>query len=307
MTPISIRTARPLAVSIAALLLGGSAWAADFTWNSSTGGNWSDGSATGWNTGGAYPSAAGDTATASQNLTGNQTLTIDVIDARLGVLTLQDTVPSNSWFIGGGNALTFDATGAGTAQLNLLGSGTTISAPLVLADDLRIYSDAFFGSTLSGPITGGGKTLRITGGTALTVSGAMTDLGAIALSSGAGVASAGTNAITVNGTINNTAGLALNTEAGSVGQIFVQKAVTLGGALTVDARGFNMVRFGTSGLNVGSVAATNLTLTGSISASPSDRFGSGACLSSSTTAVEVTSSSRSRATSHHSRVHSRMA
>jgi len=165
-----------VAVAVAALLAwggAGSVWAAPYTWNSTSGGNWNDGAATGWNTGGAYPNAQGDSATFSTNITANQTITINVGDARVGTLTLTDTSAGNGWIISGANTLTFDVA-AGSATLNATGSSVTpsyvnphtISAPIAASVPLTLNLGAYGGLVLSG------NNASLTGGITVNGSGA---------------------------------------------------------------------------------------------------------------------------------------
>jgi autotransporter-associated beta strand protein len=185
-----------MAAVVALLAWGGagSAWAAPYTWNSTSGGNWNDGSATGWNTGGAYPNAQGDTATFSQNLGANPTITLNVGDARVGTLTLTDTVAGNGWTItnSAANPLTFDVA-AGSATLNATGSSIanphTISAPIAASVPLTLNLGANGGLVLSG------NNASLTGG--ITVNGPGAQKAYVQFNSAASLGGVG-NTITVS-------------------------------------------------------------------------------------------------------------
>lgn len=161
-------------VAVLAWGAAGNARAASYTWNSTSSGNWNDGTATGWNTGGTYPNAQGDTATFNQNITANQTITINVGDARVGTLTLTDaTSAGNGWTItnSAANPLTFDSS-SGTATVNVNGAGAydanthRISAPIVTGNRLDFVVSSSGRLRLSGGNSGATGGMTISGGSA---------------------------------------------------------------------------------------------------------------------------------------------
>jgi len=143
---------------------------AAYTWNSTSGGNWSDTSASGWNTGGAYPNAIGDSATFQTNFAVDTTFTIDVADAIVGALALTPPGSQNRLNVSrtGDNVLTFDAAGDGPATLSWAGSGHlgqnhhVIQAPVLLNDNLVVGGANPL--LISGPITGAGKSITVNSG-----------------------------------------------------------------------------------------------------------------------------------------------
>ncbi len=163
-----------VAVAIGVVLLAwggmGSASAAPYTWNSTSPGNWDDGTANGWNTGGAYPNTQDDSATFSQDITANQTITINVADARVGTLTLTDaTTADYGWNLSGANPLTFDSS-SGTATVNVNGSGGydanthRISAPIVSGNEIDFVVASGGRLRLSGDNSGATGGMNISGG-----------------------------------------------------------------------------------------------------------------------------------------------
>jgi len=113
---------RALAVTLAMFLGNGSlSVAASYTWISTSGGNWDDTTATGWNTGGSdYPKTAGDSATFQQGFADGTIFDINVADAVVGALALNPSSQNNRLNIvrTASNVLTFDATGVGTCTLS---------------------------------------------------------------------------------------------------------------------------------------------------------------------------------------------
>ncbi len=144
--------------------------AAAYTWNSTSGGSWSDTSANGWNTGGGYPSAVGDSATFGQSFAVNTTFTIDVANAIVGALALIPPGSNIRLYVTrtDDNVLTFDAAGAGPATLSWAGSGNIgnphhdIQAPVLLNDNLVVGGANPL--LISGPITGAGKSITVNSG-----------------------------------------------------------------------------------------------------------------------------------------------
>lgn len=243
---------------------------ADYTWNSTSGGNWSDVTVNGWNTGGAYPNAIADSAIFSQNFGGSKTFTLDV-DATVGVLTLACTAGNYALILSGANTLTFDATGTGRATLSWArsvnddGTKSTISVPLMLNDDLVAT-----GSTsleISGNITGAGKTLTVNPTTAaaqMRITGNNTNLtGGIVLNNSSHVkfgslysmgGGGSGNVLVANGAVgvlNYNPGSAANVNAAiakldpSSSGMFGNGQDQITGTYAVDLSGITNIRYGT--------------------------------------------------------------
>jgi hypothetical protein len=271
----------------------GRAWAAPYTWNSTSDGNWDDGTAAGWNTGGAYPNAQDDTATFSQDLGANATITLNVADGRVGTLTLTDSGADNNkfgWILSGSNPLAFDVA-AGSATINATGSTppgdrvTThrIIAPITSSAPLTINLGANGGLGL------GGNNASLTGG--ITVNGNGAQWAFVRFDSAASLG-AGGNTITVNSGANaviNFASLSqtdLNRFSNSAGLVsfyadFLDhvndpyNATAFSPAPNLDLTGYNeYFRLGAAGFAFGSGGAT--TLSGTFTPpSSSFRFGGG--------------------------------
>lgn len=198
--------------------------AAAYTWNSTSGGNWTNTTASGWNTGGAYPSVAGDTATFSQNITSDTTITLDT-DATVAALTLTDaTTPNFNWIINTSTSktLTFDNS-ASAATLSTTSSSTTgshlISTAITLNSNLTV-SETGSGTnkqlTLSGVIGGvGGITVDAASTGVLILSNANNFTGTTNLNGGPSGNNTGTLRLTNAGALANSA-LVLNANTGIV-------------------------------------------------------------------------------------------
>ncbi|MES1180992.1 MAG: autotransporter-associated beta strand repeat-containing protein, partial [Verrucomicrobiota bacterium] len=125
------------AVTLVAALNG---YATDSGWNADAAGNWSD--ATKWTAG--IPTAAGDAASLTFDLSASRTVTIDTTSRTVGVLNIGD--PASGYFAytlaaSGGATLTFDNNGGGALLAKPTAANTVldvISAPITLADNLTI-------------------------------------------------------------------------------------------------------------------------------------------------------------------------
>ena len=176
--------ARLLACASALTLPAGASLGASYTWGFNAGGNWNDsGTSAGWNASGAYPSAVDDVANLTFNITSARAVAINVTDATVGTLNLQDTGGTPvGWTVSAVDAavnrLTFE-TSSGNAQLTSAGAANLISAPVILNSNLDISSASTL--TLSGSISGAGSitksgaastlitTSNITSGKSITV------------------------------------------------------------------------------------------------------------------------------------------
>lgn len=136
--------------------------ASEFNWNATSGGVWSDLSATGWNAA-RYPNASGDEVAVRTDITSAQSLEIDVADAILGSLTVGDLSGTSAWSVettdATMNKLVFDVS-AGEASLNTQNGANTISAPMVLRKTLNVNnaSSLTLAGVISDDATGSGLT-----------------------------------------------------------------------------------------------------------------------------------------------------
>ena len=133
-------------------------------WNSDAPGSW--GSASLWTSNPDIPGATaggGDVAILDFNITASRAITLDGA-RRLGKLVIGDPDSTNFYSISAGTdgALIFDAPGAGTATLHYpanIGSNT-ISAPITLEDDLRVFftgTNPLTSNIISGVVSGNGS------------------------------------------------------------------------------------------------------------------------------------------------------
>jgi hypothetical protein len=131
------------------------------TWNADANGNWS--AAGNWTTG--VPNAPGARAVFGGVITAPRTVTVDV-PITVGRVDFDNAI---AYTIGGSNALTVDAT-SGTAEINVISGGHTISAPVTLADDTQISVMPAAGNlTFAGALTASGVNVTKLGAGRLTV------------------------------------------------------------------------------------------------------------------------------------------
>lgn len=169
-------------------------FAIDSSWNADAAGNWSD--LARWSAG--VPTAAGDTANLTFNITAARTITIDTTSRTIGVLNISDPTSGFSAYTlaaSGGATLTFNNNGLGALLSKLTADNTAldlISAPIVLADNLTIDSAAVGNSSqannslqISGVISESGvRTLTKNGVGGVYFTGANTYSGGTFLNSG---------------------------------------------------------------------------------------------------------------------------
>ena len=215
----------PKAIVILGLAwLGTSASATTYTWNSSSAGNWSDTTANGWNTGGAYPSAADDVAIFRRTLTSNTTITVDAANARMGQLLLSGSATAGGWTLAGANPLTFDSVTGVTVITSAVGTNV-ISAPIALVTNLTV-AVTNTSLTLSGRISGSG-TIQKTGSATLTMSGSNAFSGGVVMNAGA---------LVLSGTNTFSGGVSLN-----AGTLYIWNNYALGtGTFTINGGSVNV-------------------------------------------------------------------
>lgn len=147
-----------------------------YNWGFNASGNWSDSTATtGWNAGGAYPNASGDTANIALDISSSsKTVTIDVSSAKAGILVMDDTGSSSdlNWTLATtdplNNKLTLETLSGNARISGSPNNGTNvISAPLVLNSN----TDMVFGGrfSITGVISGIGA-INKSGGSSLFLS-----------------------------------------------------------------------------------------------------------------------------------------
>jgi fibronectin-binding autotransporter adhesin len=125
--------------------------------------------------GGTVPNGIGHIAHLKRDFTGTTPIVINLdVPVTLGVLSLGDVTGTTPLTISNTSVLTFNNTGfGGFAQLNKVGGGAdTIQANIVLASDLMVYQTA--GMTISGAISGVGRSWVKYGSGNLTLQGTNT-------------------------------------------------------------------------------------------------------------------------------------
>jgi len=131
--------------------LSGTLFAVDGSWNTDSSGNWS--TPGNWSSNPSIPGGAGSTVNATNNITSaSRTITIDSTSRTVGILNIGDSNGTHQFIVAGsGTSLIFDNSGS-PAQLNFVASGgarnDTVSAPILLQDDLNISNAASGGKTV---------------------------------------------------------------------------------------------------------------------------------------------------------------
>ena len=137
------------------------AFGVDGTWKLNNHGNWNV--AANWTSDPAVPNGVGDTARFLSVISGNRTISQDVVGLTLGAIEFDD---DNGYTISGPNAITLDAVGTGNATVTV---GTAnglashhISTPLSLLDtvNVTVNTSVVLPLTFSGVISGGGGLLK---------------------------------------------------------------------------------------------------------------------------------------------------
>lgn len=236
---------------LAAMFLGSAAYAGSpYSWNTNSDGNW-NGTSPGWNQAGAYPNAAGDVANLSLDINGTRIVTINVADAKVGTLNIQDiTAASNAWTLATSNAVTNKLTlnnGASNAAINATTAAAvtdTISAPVVLAGntDITVGGSVSHILNITGAVTdGGSQTLTKLGTGILELGNAGNSISTVTISAGTLVADAA-GALGAN-TVNLATGAILGL---STTGVTYANGINVTGAGTATING----RYGNSGTNV---------------------------------------------------------
>ena len=245
------------------------ALAAGGNWNADAAGNWSDTSK--WSPAAAPGTAAGDVVSLTNNISATRTVTIDTTSRTVGSLFIGD--PTTAFFAftlaaSGGANLTFNNNGipAGLVQTNTTASDT-ISAPLVLADNLGVTNTSTL--TLTGIISGAGKSVTKTGAGTLSLNAANTFSGGVNLNVGKLILANAAGLGATAGTFSIAGG---TTSDCSVANLVIanKNPVAMNGDFTFT--GTQNLNLGTGAISLGSTAgsrtvtvtANTLTLAGNI-------------------------------------------
>ncbi|MGV3662113.1 MAG: beta strand repeat-containing protein [Prosthecobacter sp.] len=227
-----------------------------YTWGFDVGGNWNTSTATtGWGVaGGGFPSAAGDIVNLTRDITATRNIAVNVPGAVAGVINISDATPSHNWGITstGGNVLTLDNLDTAAAVINISNGTFTISAPLVLNDNLVTNVERGRSLTLSGAMNANFKTITHAGPGGIT-------LGAAAITDLAGFESRGG----FNGNVTFSGANTLSTGDFTITNRGEGNQLTLSGATTVSSGKFIAQTQGIQDIIISApVTATALEITG---------------------------------------------
>ena len=256
------------AASAMALVTSPTVHAAGGSWNVNNNGNWS--TASNWTHAAVPGTAAGDVVNIQFNIGTSKTITIDTTSRTVGDLNIGDTGTISGSYIlaaSGGAVLNLDGTltAAGTVDFTAA-IANTISAPITLVDNGVIRSNVAFGQTLSGIISGSGKTLTFNNDTNGTANAAAASQGQFVLS-GANTYSGGTSISDVRVLV-QTSAIALgsgNVTIGSGAQVLCNSALTLANSFSIAGNGWVETAtgnpFGALRLDNGAVVSGPVTMT----------------------------------------------
>ena len=237
---------------------------AQSTWNSATGGNWTDN--TKWT--GGVPNGKGDTATLGSIISSNQTINVNS-NVTVGTLNIND---NNNYTISG-SQLTLDVS-SGSAAINIQNSGSQTIASNVKLNDNAIVTNTGAGIfSISGVISGGGHNMTYNGTGTTVLSGSNTYSGTTTINGGvlsvSNLANGGSNS-NIGASSNVAANLILNggTLAYTGSGSSTDRLFTLGtGGGALDASGGGALNLtGTGALSYSGSGARTLALTGSSAA-----------------------------------------
>lgn len=202
--------------------------AANGNWNVDAAGNWS--AAANWTPAAVPGTTAGDVVSFINDITAARTVTIDTTSRRVGDLNIGDSTATLFGFTiaaSGGAVLNLDGTGFNDATVDFTAAiANTISTPLTLVDNAIFRSNVNAAQTISGVISGVGKSVIFNNDTdgvanaAVALQGQFTVSGANTYDSGSTISD-----VRVNITNNTALGSGLVTVQ-SGGQVFASTALT---------------------------------------------------------------------------------
>ena len=272
-----MKNRRILTASIATVLtslipFAETAHAANGAWSVDAAGNW--GTAANWTPAAIPGTTAGDVVDLTFNISAARIVTIDTTSRTVGDLNIGDPTATLFGYTlassGAAVVLNLDGTGTTDATIDFLtGVANTISAPLTLVDNGVIRSNVAFVQTLSGIISGTGKTLTFNNDTNGVVNAAAASQGQF-LVTGANTYSGGTTIsdVRVNITTSNlalgAAGSAVNILNGgqmyaSTGLLTINYAFNIAGngwVETATGQPFGALRLEGGAIVTGTVAMT---------------------------------------------------
>jgi autotransporter-associated beta strand protein len=250
-----------LATVIAMALATKPAQAASGSWNVDAAGSWE--TAANWNPAAVPGTAAGDAVNLLFNISAARTVTIGTgISATVGDLNIGDptaTVFAYTLAAGGTGSIRLDGAAAADATVDISANvGNVISAPITLVDNGVFRSNVATQQTLSGIISGTGKTLTFNNDLNGTATAAASNNGQFAVSA-TNTYTGGTAISDVRVNTSNAASLgsgAVSITGG--GQVWVSTAVTLANNFTLNSTGWveTAGNFGSFRLDGGSISGT---------------------------------------------------
>lgn len=257
------------AASAMAIISSPAVHAASGSWNVNNAGNWS--TAGNWTPAAVPGTAAGDVINLQFNITAARTVTIDATSRTAGDLNIGDptaTVFAYTLASSGGAVLNLDGTGTAAGTIDITAAATnTISAPIALVDNGIIRSNVASLQTLSGVISGSGKSLTFNNDTNGTANGAAASQGQFSVT-GNNSYSGGTSISDVRVQVgtNATALGSGNVTIASGAQVYCAAALTLANNFSISGNGWVETAtgqpFGALRLEAGAVVSGPVTLTG---------------------------------------------
>ena len=257
------------AASAMAIVTSPAAHAVGGNWNVNAAGNWS--TATNWSSNPTVPgTAAGDVINLQFNITAARTVTIDTTSRRAGDLNIGDptaTLFSYTLASSGGAVLNLDGTGTAAGTVDFTAAiANTISAPITLVDNGIFRANVANAQTISGVISGAGKSLTFNNDTNGTANAAAASQGQFLLS-GANTYDGGTSISDVRVQV-GTSATALgsgNVTISSGAQVYCAAALNLANNFSIAGNGWTETAtgqpFGALRLESGAAVSGNVTLT----------------------------------------------
>ena len=252
------------AASAMALITSPTVHAAGGSWNVNNSGTWS--TAGNWTPAAVPGTAAGDAVNLRFNISAARTVTINTA-VTVGDLNIGDPTATLFSYTRAGTALNLDGAAAAAATVDFMAAvANTISAPITLVDDGVFRANVNAGMTLSGVISGVGKTVTFNNDTNGTANAAGTSLGQFVLS-GANTYSGGTSISDVRVLVqtNATALGSGNVTIGSGAQVLCNSALNLANSFSIAGNGWVETAtgnpFGALRLDNGATVSGNVTMT----------------------------------------------
>ncbi|CAN5761140.1 hypothetical protein BH09VER1_BH09VER1_13230 [soil metagenome] len=200
--------------------------AASFTWNNTSGSTWATSS--NWLPATGFPSAAGDVANITNNISSNIAISLGGVGQTVGILNIGDTNASNTFTVGTGT-LVLNNSGSG-AQINQLSTskGDIISAAVVLNDNATYDNASTNTGTISGVISGTYSFTKTGTGT-LALGTTNTLSGTFSINGGSVDVAGVTGALGTGAVVINSSGTLLAGNSGGSNMLASPSSITLNG------------------------------------------------------------------------------